>query len=240
MILCLDGQFSEQELAERDQLDLRNVSAKIWPAVLSRCKAKELRLYNLKLASLEGIDRLTNTRRLTLEWATKIETLGPVSRLGGLTHLAIGDFPRLRRLDGLEQLCELTELRLSGSQGGGSPLRLESIEPITRISKLTRLSLANAKLQVDDITSLVRCKHLRHLSLTNQFDRSQVAFLASRLNEQLVEPLTAYVKTHLRCMKCNGLTSMFTGRRMPFLCPACDAPRFEKLARQFDQMMNDA
>jgi len=29
MMLCLDGQFSEQELSERDELDLRNVSANI-------------------------------------------------------------------------------------------------------------------------------------------------------------------------------------------------------------------
>lgn len=197
--------------------------------VLAQCKANELRLYNLKLASLEGIDRLTNTRRLTLEWAKKIETLKPISGLGDLTYLAIGDFPRLRQLDGLEKLSELTELHLFGSKGGGSPLRLESIEPVTRISKLARLSLANAKFEVDDITSLARCTHLRYLSLTNQFDRSQIAFLASRLNKQLAEPLTAYVKTSLRCIKCSSPTSMFTGRRMPFLCPACDAPRFEKL-----------
>jgi hypothetical protein len=38
MIINLDGQFAE-------------------------CKATELRLYPLKLASLEGIDRLTHTRR---------------------------------------------------------------------------------------------------------------------------------------------------------------------------------
>ncbi|WP_192564720.1 leucine-rich repeat domain-containing protein [Pseudomonas gozinkensis] len=240
MGLCLDRPFSEQELAESDELDLRNISAKTWPTVLSGCKAKELSLYNLKLASLEGIERLTNTRRLTLERAPKIETVEPVSRLSGLTHLAIGDFPKLRRLDGLEKLSELTELRLCGSLGGGSALRLESIEPVSRISRLTRFSLANAKFEVDDITVLARCTHLRHLSLTNQFDRSQIAFLASRLNDQLVEPLTAYVETHLRCVKCSGLTSMFRGRRMPFLCPACDAPRFEKLTRQFEQLVNDA
>jgi hypothetical protein len=240
MIINLDGQFAEQELGARDELDLRNVSAKIWPTVLAECKATQLRLYYLKLASLEGIDRLTHTRRLTLECGAKIESLEPVSRLSGLTHLAIGDFRRLRRLDGLEKLSELTELRLSGSLGGGSPLRLESIEAVTRIPRLTRFSLAYAKFEVDDITSLARCTHLRHLSLTNQFDRSQVAFLASRLNEQLVEPLTAHVKTHLRCAKCSGHTWMFKGRRMPFLCPVCDAPRFEKLTHQFEQMVKDA
>ena len=241
MILCLDSQFSEQELAERDELDLRNISAKTWPTLLSGCRAIELRLYNLKLPSLEGIDKLTNTRRLKLEWATKVEALEPVFKLSDLTHLAVEDFPRLQRLDGIEELGELTELRLSGNlAGGSSPLHLKSIEPISRISKLTKLSLANAKFEVDDITSLARCKNLRHLRLTNQFDRTQIAFLASRLNEQLVEPLTAYVKIHLRCVKCSSLKSMFTGRKMPFLCPVCDAQRHEKFTRQFEQMIVDA
>lgn len=241
MILLLDRPFPERQLDGSAELDLRNVSAQVWPLVLSRCEAIELRLYHLTLRSLEGIDALINTRRLTLEWATKIEVLGPVFKLYSLTHLSIVEFPQLRRLDGIEALSELVELNLSGSLGGGSsPLRLASIEPVSRISKLTKLSLMNTKLESDDITSLAQCSHLRHLKLSNQFERAQVAFLASRLNEQLVEPLTAYVSTHLRCEKCNGLKSMFVGRRMPFLCRTCDSPRFEKLASEFEQMVIDA
>lgn len=60
--------------------------------VLLRCEAIEL-LYHLTLPSLEGIDALINTRRLTLEWATKIEVLGPVFKLCNLTHLSIFEFP---------------------------------------------------------------------------------------------------------------------------------------------------
>ncbi len=241
MILCLDRQFHEQQLSEADDLDLRNVSAKVWPTVLSKCTAVDLRLYNLKLPSLEGIDKLANVRRLKLEWATKVDTLAPVFKLDGLTYLAVRDFPNLRQLDGVEALSELTELCLSGNLGGGSsPLRLNSVEAVSRIPKLTTLSIAHVKLEVDDISSLARCAHLRHLSLTNQFDRAQVAFLASRLNEQLVRPLTAYVKTHLPCAKCNGVKYMFTGRRMPFLCATCDSTRFEKLTHQFQQLMADA
>lgn len=241
MALLLDKEFQEHELAERNKLDLRNISTKVWPVVLSRCIATELRLYNIKLPTLDGIETLTTTRRLTLEWANKIESLEPVFKLKGLTHLTIGDFPKLHRLDGIETLSELTELHLSGNSGGGtSPLRLESIESVSRIPDLTTLSIANVKLDTDDITSLARCSNLRHLSLTNQFHRAQVAFLANRLNAQLAEPLTAQVKTHLRCVRCDGCTSMFTERRMPFLCPVCDAPRFEKLTRQFEQMVVEA
>jgi hypothetical protein len=241
MIVCLDQPFPEQQLAENDELDLRNVSAKVWPTVLSRCTTTDLRLYNLKLSSLEGLDTLTHTRKLKLERATRIEVLDPVFNLNALTDLSVGDFPKLRRLDGIEALGELSELRLTGNLGGGSsPLHLSSIEPVSRIPTLTSLSLAFVKFELDDITSLARCSHLRHLSLTNQFDRAQVAFLASRLNHQLVEPLTASITTHLRCKQCDGHTSMFTGRRMPFLCPACDALRFEKLTWQFEQMVANA
>lgn len=241
MALLLDREFAEHELAERNELDLRNISAKVWPVILSRCMATELRLYNIKLPTLDGIETLIRTRQLRLEWATKIESLEPVFRLKGLTHLTIGDFPKLRRLDGLETLSELTELHLSGNVGGGSaPLRLDSIESVSRIPNLARLSIANMKLETDDISSLARCSNLRYLSLTNQFQGTQVAFLAGKLNAQLAEPLTAHVKTHLRCVKCDAFTSMFTGRRMPFLCPVCDAPRFEKLTQQFEQMVVDA
>lgn len=52
MIVCLDHPFPEQQLAENDELDLRNVSAKGRPTVLSRCAATDLRLYNLNRAVL--------------------------------------------------------------------------------------------------------------------------------------------------------------------------------------------
>ena len=124
-----------------------------WPTVLSKCTAVDLRLYNLKLPSLEGIDKLASVRRLKLEWATKIDTLAPVFKLDGLTYLAVQDFPNLRQLDGVEAPSELTELCLSGNLGGSSsPLRLNSIEAVSRIPKLTTLSLAHVKLEVDDIS----------------------------------------------------------------------------------------
>ncbi|KIQ02633.1 MULTISPECIES: internalin G [Pseudomonas] len=237
MILLLDSAFSEQQLEGSAELDLRNISIKVWPTLLSKCTATNLRLYHLKLSSLEGIDSLINTRELALEWATKIESLMPVFKLQNLTHLSVSDFPKLRNIDGIHELHELVELNLSGNLGGGSsPLRLSSIEPVSQLPKLTKLSLLNIKLETNDITSLARCSQLRNLRLSNQFERSQVAFLASRLNEQLIEPLTAYTDTHINCEKCNGLKSMFTGRRMPFLCRLCDTARFEKLTREFKQM----
>ena len=70
------------------------------------CRASDLSLYHLTLSSLEGIECLVNTRQLTLEWASKIDDLGPVFRLHQLTSLSIFDFPKLRHLDGIASLAE--------------------------------------------------------------------------------------------------------------------------------------
>lgn len=240
-MFLLDRPFSEAQLAESAQLDLRDVGAKVWPTVLSLSQASDIRLYHLTLPSLEGIERLKGAKRLTLEWASKITDLKPVFKLGALTGLSISDFPKLKHLDGIELLSELTELNLSGSRGATTPpLRLASIEPVTRLPRLATFSLVNAKLDDDDIAVLARCSGLRHLRLSNQFERAQVAFLASRLNPQLAEPLTAYYDTNLKCETCNGHKAMFIGRRMPILCRSCDAVQFERRVSEFERLVHDA
>ncbi|OAI24136.1 internalin G [Methylomonas koyamae] len=240
-MLLLDRPFLEAQLGESAQLDLRNISAAVWPTLLSMCRASDLSLYHLTLSSLEGIERLVNTRQLTLEWASKIDDLGPVFRLHQLTSLSIFDFPKLRHLDGIASLVELTELHLSGSRGATNPpLRLASIAPVTQLPNLVTLSLANAKLDDDDITVLARCSCLRHLHLSRQFERAQVAFLAKRLNGKLAEPLAAYFDTNLKCEACHGPRFMFVGRRMPVLCRSCDSVQFARSVAEFERLVHDA
>jgi len=54
---------------------LRNVSAGVWPRVISHCKARDVRLYHITLQSLDGTQRLSAAEKLTLEWANKIADL---------------------------------------------------------------------------------------------------------------------------------------------------------------------
>jgi len=119
-------------------------------------------------------------------------------------------------------------------------LTLASLEPLVELPGLTELSLSNVRIDDDDIRVLARCTGLRRLKLSNPFERAQVAFIASRLNAQLAQPLTACVETRVPCKKCAAPTSMFSGRRMPFLCPDCDRKRFEKLTGEFDQLVREA
>jgi hypothetical protein len=240
-MLLLDRPFDDAQLGATVELDLRNVGPRVWPRVLSECRSPDLSLYHLTVASLEGIERLRSVKRLTLKWATKVSDLSPVFKLRGLTSLSIFDVPKVRNLDGIEALTELASLKLSGSRGALTPkMRLASLEPVTRIPGLTRFSLANARLDTDDITVLARCSTLRYLSLPNQFERRQFAFLAKRMNHSLAQPITAGFETNLECKKCHGHKFMFAGRRMPFLCRSCDAVRHDKYLSEFERLVHDA
>ena len=241
MVILVNKEFSNEALASNPSLDLRNVGVAVWSRLLSSCRAQDLRLYHITLKSLDGIEVLSETRELALEWATKIEQLDSVFQLLHLSKLSVYDFPKLRSLAGIEHLHELTELNLSGSRGAISPpLNLTTIEPITRIPTLFSFSLANVRLEDDDITCLANCSKLRHLYLSKHFDRRQFAFLAKRLNPQLETPLTSHITTNQPCKNCGERRYIFRGRRMPILCRTCDKEKFQKLEHEFEQLIHDA
>ena len=230
-----------QEIGFPSPLDVRNVTTAEWEYILAACHVEALRLYHITLKSLDGIERLVETRELTLEWATKIESLAPIFRMPGLSKLSVFNFPQLRSLSGIEVLSKLTELNLSGSRASLiPPLRLSTIEPVARIPNLASLSLTNTRLEDDDITPLARCTKLRRLHLSLRFDRKQLAFLANRLNAQLETPITSHMELRRRCSRCNSQKSMFAGHRVQTLCRNCDGLRFDKLVDEFEAMVRDA
>lgn len=240
-MVLLDRPFEDAQIRTRESLDLRNIGPKVWPKVLSECQSSNLRLYNLTIPSLEGIEKLRGVKKLTIEWAPKIEDLVPLFQMRGLTHLSIINAAKVRKLDGVERLAKLLELNLSGSRGSLTPkLRLASLEPVTRVPKLARFSLANARLEDDDISVLVRCKRLQHLDLSNQFDRAQFAYLAKHMNRRLKEPVASYRETLLKCEQCGANKYMITGKRMPILCRSCKGVEFEKRLSKFEALVNAA
>ena len=240
-MILLNKDFSDEQLSAATTADLRNVGKAVWQRLLTNCKANDLRLYHITLESLEGINALTKTERLALEWANKVERLDPVFQMSNLSALSVFDFPKLRDLTGIELLGKLTELNLSGNRGALTPpLHLTSIRPISRISNLASFSLGNAKLDDDDITPLAECAKLRQLKLSNQFDRKQCAYLAKRLNHQLENPIQSHWESQILCRKCNGRITRFTGRKMPSLCQVCDADRFIKAQQEFEALVREA
>jgi hypothetical protein len=84
---------------------------------------------------------------------------------------------------------------------------------------------------------LAQLGSLTSLTLSNQFERAQVARLAKRLNHRLAVPLGPSVPTKIACSRCGGSKHMFTGRGIPFICPDCQRPRFERLTQEFADLV---
>jgi hypothetical protein len=241
VMIYMEPGFSQEALENSDALDLRSIGDKAWSAITSRCKASEVRLYYLKIKSLEGIEKLRSTSILKIEYANKITDIKPVLKMDWLETLYLYDLPKLRDIEGIEALQNLTELRLSGNRGSmDPPLRLQSIKPIAKLSKLRVLEVTNMQLENDDISFIASSfPNLRSLTISWRFDRSQLAHIAAKLNAQLDEPLRASIE-FAHCTKCKGSLTLFIGRRMPTVCKVCNKDKFEKLTAQFAQLMREA
>ena len=236
--VMLYEKFPVEDLTSHDSLDLRAIGPKAWETIVASCTASELRLYYLKIQSLAGIERLRNTIRLDIEYANKIEDISPLFKMRWLTKLFLSDFPRIRRIDGIEALQDLKELRLSGNRGSmNPPLQLESVRPIASLRKLEDLEITNIRLEDRDISFIADSfPNLRALRLSmKEFERSQFAYLAKRLNPQLEEPIASSMEMKYANCKCGGHLHLFTGRRMGMLCPVCDSKKFEKLTEEFQR-----
>lgn len=237
LVMVMDQDFSAEALSTCDSLDLRSIGDKGWETILESCRASELRLYHLKTRSLAGVERLRHTVKLTIEWANKIEDISPLFAMPRLRSLSLYDLPRIRRLDGIEALKYLQELNLSGSRGSlDPPLRLESVRPIAALGNLEKLEIVTIRLEERDISFVASAfPKLRSLTLSGkEFERSQLAYLAKRLNTQLDEPIVGSRELKSApCRKCGKPLHVFMGRRMGILCAFCDGIKFKKLTEGF-------
>lgn len=237
----MDREFSSEQLSGKKELDLRNINAAAWKTVLSQCVAVDLSLYHVTATMLDGIDGLRSTVSLAIEWANKIVDLTPIFRMSWLQRLFLSDLPSLRSIEGIDSLQGLRYLHLSGNRGSlHPPLRLASLKPVARLAKLETLSIFNVKLGDGDVTSIAYLSNLRDLRISSKFERNQLAFLAKRLNPQLLQPITAYFEVKSVCAKCSAPLFVFVGRRMPMLCKTCRSEKFEKLNLQFERLVAES
>jgi len=237
VVIYMEEKFSLETLSTEDSLDLRSINEKAWKAITESCTASELKLYYLKIRSLAGIERLSRTVKLHVEYANKVEDISPLFAMPWLESLTVYDLPRISRLDGIEALEGLKELQLSGNRGSGDPpLKLGSVRPIASLRNLEKLEIVNLRLEDRDISFIASAfPKLRSLRLSGkEFERAQFAYLAKRLNAQLDEPIEgSWVMDYAFC-KCGSKYHLFMGRRMGMLCPVCDEKKFRKLVEEFE------
>ena len=240
-MIYMEEKFSLETLSTEDSLDLRAIGDKAWEAIVESCTATDLKIYYLKIRSIAGIERLRRAVKLHIEYANKVEDISPLFAMTWLESLTVYDFPRIRRLDVIEALEGLKELKLSGCRGSGDPpLKLESVKPIASLRNLEELEIVTIRLDDNDISFIASAfPGLRSLRLSGKaFERVQLAYLAKRLNAQLDEPIEGNLELKAAPCKCGQNFHVFMGCRMGMLCPVCHEKKFKKLTEEWERMIH--
>lgn len=149
------------------------------PALASHLDVEFLCFYELRAANLSPLSGIGRLRHLKVSWDTKLTHLDGIAALSRLETLALVDTPKVRDLSPLEALTELSALEYSG--GIWNKQRAASLEPLASLPRLEELVLTNLSVGSGGLRPLARCKALRILALSNQFDTEDYAYLSVAL-----------------------------------------------------------
>jgi hypothetical protein len=202
----------------------------------SRVDVERLHLYELRGTDLAVLARLPRLRHLKVHWSTKLTDLSGVATLTRLETLAVVDTPKVNDLAPLAGLEELRALEYSG--GSWNKQRAKSLEPIASLPRLEELVLTNLGVESGGLRPLAGCGALRALTLSNQFETDDYAYLSVALPDVECAAFHPWIRASLP----DGRDTMITGKRKPFLNSATDAARiaayeetFRKLQRRFER-----
>lgn len=212
---------------------------------------------------LEAICTLTQLETLQF-FGNTLKDLGPVSQLRGLRHLSIGPATKIRTLEPLIPLQQLTLLELRDLRA------VEDFTPLLALSQLRDLLVGsnlccNAKLR--DVASFARMQQLTRLDIEVDHMGSprplaaltQLQDLAlTGLKEGLHTADFAWLSVHMPdtrcakfqptypshqqpCRRCGQASRVeLVERESPGYCTHCDAAKLAALTQVFDQAQQAA
>jgi Leucine-rich repeat (LRR) protein len=128
---------------------------------------------------LKPLSKLKQLRRLVLENNPKVENLDWVRGLGDLNALLISDFKRIKNLEPLGDLPNLSALGVEG--GMDTPMRVDSLEPISKLLKLRLLTLTNLRVTDKKLSPLSSLKNLEVLYCARFFPDTEFSDLQKAL-----------------------------------------------------------
>ena len=145
------------------------------------CRMPKLEGLWIKWSSIKSIDRineLTNLKYFHLGSSTQLESIAPLSDRGGLEWLGLENLSKVRRLDPIASLSNLQGLSLEGSMY--SPWEVETLTPVSALTSLKYLSLANLRAADQALTPIYPLKNLETLITADWWDAGEVAELRRR------------------------------------------------------------
>ena len=186
---------------------------------------------------LAGAARLEH---LMLNWAPQLVDLGFLRDLPALRTIYLDDMKRVD-LATLPHLPNVTGFHLGG--GMWSTLKVDSLEPLTRLPGLRYLRLSNVRPIDGQLRPLGNLVALKELTLPNFFEVEETARLANALPNVVSNTLRPVFlpfdsdppsSSPYRCKSCGGIRYMMTGKPAAMLCPVCDATKYQRRVARWE------
>ena len=175
-----------------------------------------------------------------LSWAPKLVDLSFLRDLPALRTIYLEDMKRVD-LTTLPDLPQVTGFHLGG--GMWSTLKVESLQPLTRLPRLRYLRLSNVRAMDGKLRPLSELGELRELYLSNFFELEEVARLAGALPGVRSNTLTPVFapRDHgsppsepFLCPRCGGTREIMTGKPASLLCYVCDASKYQRRVARWE------
>lgn len=191
-----------------------------------------LELWKCPLVSdLDPLADLPGLRHVSIFWNQRATQLWDLDRTPALVGLALRDFTRCRRLDGLDAGSSLLELSIGDAVWPA--WELDSLDPLTRLTGLRHLNLSPKKVRDDRIQPIGALSSLESLRLPfNLFSTEQHAWLRAHLPPTVRSE--ALAPTY-RSAPAGGVG--LVGRRKPTLHARRDADRVRRHVTDFEAMV---
>lgn len=178
---------------------------------------------------LSMIEQLINIKTLSYYWNQRANALWDLSKNPQLKSLSIDDFTRINSLEELTASTSLEELNFGNKVW--STFVLDSLEPLTRIENLKKLSFTAKKVVDGSIAPLANIKNLEELNFpTNLFKTEQVAWLTAKIGSTVISNVLAPSLKHSEY-------TFIIGKRKPSLNTEKDKARIEKYKDKFFKLV---
>lgn len=144
-------------------LDLMRREEKTFPPIQHPLAIDRARIWACKYATLEQVATLQNLEVLAI-LVYPDKTFVPISKLRSLRYLSVIHFPNVTDLSPLAVLENLETLSLSSLpswDASGKVLKVDSLEPIARLSRLRHLELFGVRPSDKDLSVLLNLPELQ-------------------------------------------------------------------------------
>lgn len=210
------------------------INEKLFPRFCEHVRVDSVHFYEMRVEDLGPLVQLQGLSHLAIRWNTKAKDISFLEGMASLRALILEDTPKIKNLSPLASLPNLSALMFSG--GIWNKNRAETLAPIGSLGELRELVLANLQVRSGGLRPIGNCRGLKSLKVSNQFPTEDYAYLSVVLPDTHCELFAPFVSRGSG--RIGDKDIMVVGKRKPFLNSTDDADRLAKYEAAFRDLQS--